>query len=152
MNRICKVIRLTAVLIPALLVSGFACSASTGGSDNTSAAEYAIKVFRNNKQIASLDIAKLQTLPKIPLTASGKSEEGPTLLSALELAGIKDFNKITVSGMIRGRIATTELTLTRAEVTPDVILDFSNRGTAKLAGDSIPFDNWVIDVSEIRIE
>jgi hypothetical protein len=131
------------------------CSAKTVTPTETSPtgeAGYHIKFFLKDKQVASLGITELQTLPKVSLSAFSVSEEGPTLLSVLELAGIKEFTKVQITGMVRGRIASAQLTLNRDEITPEVILDFTNRGTAKLAGAKIPQDNWVIDVSEIRAE
>jgi hypothetical protein len=94
----------------------------------------------------------MSSLPKVTVTAYGKTEEGPTLQSVLGLAGIEDFNTLTVKGMLRGRVATGELTLKPADVLGGAILDFSNRGTAKVAGANIPEDNWIIDVSEIWAE
>jgi hypothetical protein len=127
----------------------------TGCSDTTvdSAEEdYHINFILKDTQVASLNLSQLQSLPKVSLSAFGKSEEGPTLLSVLELAGINEFNTITVIGMVKGRVASGELTLTRSEITDEVILDFTNRGTTKLAGAQIPEDNWIIDVTEMRLE
>jgi hypothetical protein len=127
-------------------------SSSTVASTTADTGDYRINIVYHGESFTALSLAQLQTLPKISLNAFNKSEEGPTLLSALELAGVKDFTALTVIGMLRGRIASGELTLMRNEITNEVILDFSNHGTAKLAGPNIPEDNWIIDVSEMRIE
>jgi hypothetical protein len=129
------------------LVTG--CSDTTGDSAEE---DYHINFILKDTQVASLNLSQLQSLPKVSLSAFGKSEEGPTLLSVLELAGINEFNTITVIGMVKGRVASGELTLTRSEITDEVILDFTNRGTTKLAGAQIPEDNWIIDVTEMRLE
>jgi len=136
-----------AFLVVAALATG--CAKSTSG---TTEPGYLVKVTVKGAPAASLTIAQLQDLPKVSLDAYGKSEEGPTLLSALDLAGVKDFSKITISGLMKGRVASAELTLTRDQVTGTVILDFTNRGTVKLAGADIPEDNWIIDVTELKVE
>lgn len=148
------------VMAIAMSAVGAGCSAKavTGSSHTPTAIAtteetgYRIKVMQNGKQIALLSLTQLQTLPAVTFSAYQRTETGPTLLSVLKLAGIDSFSKITISGMLRGRVATGELTLARNEVTDEVILDFSNQGTAKLAGSEIPFDNWIIDVSEMGVE
>jgi hypothetical protein len=137
------------IILISLFITG--CSSDTG-EPLTEEDGYSIKILSGSKQIASLSLSELQSLPKVSLTAYGKSEEGPTLPSVLELAGVEEYTKVTVIGMVRGRIASAELTLTRSEITDEVILDFSNRGTCKLAGATIPDDNWIIDVEEMRLE
>lgn len=127
------------------------CARSTPGTTNTEAG-YRVKVTVSGAAAASLTIAQLQDLPKVSLEAYSKSEEGPTLLSALELAGVNDFSRVTAIGLLKGRVASAELTLTREQVTGSVILDFTNRGTVKLAGADIPEDNWIIDVTELKVE
>jgi hypothetical protein len=143
-------ILLVMVLTVFTLSLGAGCSGETGKP--SAEEEYSIKIISEGEQVTSLNLTKLQSLPTVSLSAFGKSEEGPTLLSVLKLAGINEFSKVTVIGMVRGRIATGELTLTRSEITDEVILDFTNRGTTKLAGAQIPEDNWIIDVTEIRLE
>jgi hypothetical protein len=155
--------RMVLVLVAAAIaVSALAtgCTASTASNSTqttatTSAAEptgYHIKVLQTGKPPAYVTLGQLKTLPTVTFNAYQRTETGPTLLSALKLAGIDNFARLTASGMLRGRVATGEITLSRAEVTDQVILDFSNEGKAKLAGSQIPFDNWIIDVSEVRVE
>jgi hypothetical protein len=141
------------------LTAGCAARANSGSaatsspaSTSTEQAGYHINVLQNGRQTGSLSLAQLKTLPTVTFNAYQRTETGPTLLSALKLAGIDSFARITVSGMLRGRVATGELSLNRNDITDEVILDFSNEGKAKLAGSKIPFDNWIIDVSEVRVE
>jgi hypothetical protein len=146
---------LVALLLAVTITLFAGCSGQPDATDTAppgSGESYQIKVVLPDKQVVFLGLSELQILPKVSITAYGKSEEGPTLLSALDLAGVKEFNKVTVVGMLRGRVASGELTLNRSEVTSEVILDFTNRGTAKLSGSQIPEDNWIIDVSEMRVE
>ena len=112
---------------------------------------YAIVFIQGDKQLAALTIEDIKKLPQVAVTLEGKSESGPTFLSALSAAGVKDFNEVTVKGMTKGRIATAELTLKMAEINDKVILDISNQGTTKLAGENIPESKWIIDVSEVVV-
>lgn len=89
--------------------------------------------------------ADLQALPQAKITVDGKDEEGPSLADVLKAAGITDFAELTLTGDV-------SMTLTRAQVTGDVILDFTNRGTVKLAATSIPKDTWVKDITRIEVK
>jgi hypothetical protein len=115
---------------------------------------YHIHFFRNGQQVASLGLDELHSLPEVKLVIAGKDsdETGPTLSSVLALAGIKDYSKIKVDGMLKGRIATGELTLNKSEITDEVMFDFNNQGKTKLCGSKIHEANWIIDVTEIYTE
>lgn len=87
---------------------------------------YAIQVFSGDKQVASITLEDLSKLPQVSLVAADRDQSGPTLLSVLALAGISDFSEVTVGGWNKGRVATAELTLKRAQVNDTVLLDFSD--------------------------
>jgi hypothetical protein len=106
----------------------------------------------NDKQITSLTVGDLSKLPQVKATVGGTEEQGPTLLSALAVAGIKDFAQVTIYGFTKGRVATAELTLTRAQVTDNVMLALVARGTAKLTGTDIGADKAVIDVNKMVVK
>ena len=129
-------------------------SSSIDNATNTNSTEYRIKFFLNDEQVSSLGLSDLHNLPEVTLTIAGthSDETGPTLSSVLKLAGIQNYNKVTIKGMLKGRIATGELTLNKSEVTDNVMFDFNNQGKTKLCGTNIPEANWIIDVSEIYIE
>lgn len=120
---------------------------SSGDSDG-----YQIKVLMNGNQMASLGLSELRSLPEVTLDISGNNEQGPTLMSVLEMAGVKDFSKVTVSGMLKGRVATGELTLNQSDINNEVIISFNKQGKTKLCGTQIPDSNWIIDVAEIQVE
>jgi len=113
---------------------------------------YSISVFRGQTQLGALTLADLSRLDKVKFTADGKSEEGPTLLSALGLLGITDFNTITIYGFTKGRLATAEQTYERSKINDKVVLDFSNQGTCKFAGADIPSGDWIIDVNKVVVQ
>jgi hypothetical protein len=151
--KIVSLIILTAVLSFSFLA---ACTSKSdistsvnGPQTTTDTSTYQIEFLENNQQVDSVSLAQLHALPSVTLTLDGKSEVGPTLSSVLELAGIKDFSQITVSGMLKGRLATGQLTLKSSDITDQVILSYNNVGKTKLCGTQIPDSNWIIDVAEI---
>jgi hypothetical protein len=127
-------------------------SSSSNTQTTTNNAGYQIKFFQNDNQVASLGLTELHTLTDVTLNIAGKSEVGPTLSSVLKLAGIKGFSTIKVSGMLKGRLATGELTLKQSDITGEVILSYNNQGKTKLCGVQIPDSSWIIDVAEIKAE
>ena len=88
----------------------------------------------------------LKKLPLANLTVEGKVEEGPRLLDVLKAAGVTDFSEVNLSG------SAAPVTLTRAQVDDNTILDFNNHGTVKLASTYIPKPDWTKDVSEIKVK
>ncbi len=144
-------------------VAGCGSSASTNPTGQTSptapkattsspSAAYVIRVTVNGTQVASLTVAELAKLPQVNADVEGTEERGPTLLSALQLAGVKDFSQVTIYGYSKGRLATAELMLTKAQVTGNVMLALVTRGTAKLTGTDIGAARAIIDVNEIDVQ
>jgi hypothetical protein len=124
-----------------------------GGSPGTETGnEYAIKVFWDDTQIASLSLDDLAQLPQVTVSAGGKDQEGPTLLSVLDLAGVAEFSEVTVIGLTRGRIASAELVLKKDQISDEVILDVTNEGATKLCGPDIDSNQWIIDVSKLVVK
>ncbi len=146
---------LVTLILPLLLSVACANNTGTPASNTNVPTEtgYQIKFFLKGQQVASLGLTELHSLPEVTIEMGGDTPaSGPTLLSALERVGIKEFSKVIISGMVKGRIASAELTLQRDEVTNEVVLDFTNQGKTKLCGKQIPQSSWIIDVSEIRAE
>jgi hypothetical protein len=150
-------------LVLAILALSAGCSSPTAASQSTTKVPgtlakietgtgYSIAVLRGQTQVGALTLADLSTLDKVKFTADGKSEEGPTLLSALGLLGIGDFSTVTIYGFTKGRLATAEQTYERSKINDKVILDFSNQGTCKFAGADIPSGDWIIDVNKVVIQ
>ena len=88
----------------------------------------------------------LKKLPLAQLTIEGKVEEGTKILDVLQAAGVTDFNQINLTG------SNGSMTIDREQVTDEVILDFTNRGTVKLAAVDIPKAEWIKDIFEIKVE
>ena len=88
---------------------------------------------------------ELKKLPLAQLTVDGKLQEGPKLMDVLNAAGVTDFTEVTLTG------SASPVTLTRAQVDDNTILDFNNHGTLKLATTYVPMPNWTKDISEITV-
>ena len=88
----------------------------------------------------------LKKLPLANITVEGKVEEGPKLLDVLKAAGVTDFSEVSLSG------SASPVTLTKAQVDDNTILDFNNHGTVKFASTYIPKPQWTKDVSEIKVK
>jgi hypothetical protein len=144
-------------LIPLLLLVACGNQEATSSQSATistvSSSVYKIKIFSKNQLVSSLGIEDLQSLPQVSVdVGTDTPTNGPTLQSVLDKAGIKEYTQITVIGMSKGRIATAETILQKAEITPEVVLDFNKQGKTKFCGAQIPQDKCIIDVSEIRAE
>ena len=91
----------------------------------------------------------LDALKQLPLTSiiyESSPEEGPALLDVLAAAGITDFAEVTLTG------TDGSLTLKQADVTPEVVLDFTNRGGVKVAAPTLPRDQRVRDIFKIEVK
>jgi len=135
-------------LIALIAIFTLTTGCSSDGDDDV----YAVDIYLDGSLGKSVTMDELLALEQISFTADNKDEEGPTLLSVLELAGIEDFSELTAYGLSKGRIAEAEITLSRNQVHDEVILDITNRGTSKLAASDIPSDDWIIDVEEIKVK
>lgn len=144
------------IIATCIMVTGISsCSseAKKESEDATNGEEvYSIEVYLSSTLKKLITIDEIESLDKVSFSTEDKDEEGPTLTDVLELAGITEFDEVTVVGLTKGRIASAELALSRNEIDDEVILDITNRGTTKLAGRDIPSNDWIIDVSELRVE
>ncbi len=93
-----------------------------------------------------LTMDDLKKLPLAQLTVEGKLQEGPKLMDVLNAAGVTDFTEVTLTG------SASPVTLTRAQVDENTILDFNNHGTLKLATTYVPMPDWTKDISEITVK
>jgi hypothetical protein len=111
----------------------------------TKPAEALFQLVRPDGAIVNFAMADLKKLPLTSIMVGAKAEEGPALLEVLKAAGVTDFKQVTVSG-------DGSLTLTKAQITPQVVLDFSNRGTVKIAGPDLPIPSPAKDLTLIKVE
>jgi len=116
---------------------------------NTSENAYNVTVRRGGATIATYGVQDLLDLDQVTIVAQGQEQVGPTLLALLHDAGVESFESITVRGM--GLRDDGLIELGRRDVTPDVVLDFAERGTTKLCGPHIEWGDRVRDVQVIEV-
>lgn len=119
-------------------------SVATEAPADTSNVLFTITRADGSTYDVTLDAVK--ALPLAQVQAEGKVEEGPYLKDVLELAGVTEFNEVSLSG------SSNPVTLTFEQVDENTILDFNNHGTMKLASTHIPKPEWTKDVAEIVVK
>jgi hypothetical protein len=146
-----KKISLQLLLVLSLLIP--ACSANPPAGPKTPQAlqptavsSALFQVIKPDGSQAGVTIADLKTLPLKQVTAEGRVEEGPGLLDVLNFVGVTEFTEVALMG------TSSPVTLTRAQVDDNTILDFTNHGTVKLATTYVPKDSWTKDVAEITVK
>ena len=104
------------------------------------------KIVRADGSSFDLTLDAVKALPLAQITVDGKVQEGQKLLDILALAGVTDFAEVTIEG------SSAACTLSRDQVDDNTILDFSNRGTMKLATTYIPKAAWTKDITQITVK
>lgn len=110
---------------------------------------YTVTVIHDGTQAAAFDLESLKSMEQKAIVAQGQEQEGPPLLVVLEAAGIDTFRSVIIRGA--GLRDDGYIELSAAEVDEDVVLDFSNRGTAKVSGPQIAWEDRVRDVQVIEV-
>ena len=108
-------------------------------------ADALFQLVKPDGSAVNFTMADLKNLPLTSIMIGAKAEEGPALLEVLKAAGVTDFKQVTVSG-------DGTLTLTKAQITSQVVLDFSNRGTVKIASPDLPIPSPAKDLTLIKVE
>lgn len=110
---------------------------------------YRVVVRRGDEVLAAYDLDALESFEQTSVVALGKTETGPSLLTVLADAGVGSFDSLEVIGS--GVRDDGELTLASQEVTPGVLLDIAERGTAKVVGPDMAWEDRVRDVTDIVV-
>lgn len=129
-----------------ILLAACAAPAATQAPTAQPAAPSLFQIVKPDGAKFAVTLEAVKKLPLAQITVEGKVQEGPKLMDILSLAGITDFTEVTLAGN------SASTTLTRAQVDDNTILDFSNRGTMKLATTYIPKANWTKDITEIMVK
>ncbi|MBI2919204.1 MAG: hypothetical protein HYY01_14615 [Chloroflexi bacterium] len=146
------------VAVAVLAVSVAGCGAATPTSTPTLpptptgvpvAPRYRIDVAVDGA-LFSLGTRDLQRLPQRSL--SGGPGKGPTLLSVLNEAGVKDFSTVRVTGSSPEGKPGAQTSLARGEVVETVLLVLTEQGTAGLAGPTIPRERWIASVTRLDVQ
>jgi len=119
---------------------------SAGATEASSSSPALFQIVKPDGTTFGVTLEALKTLPLAVVTAEGKVEEGPYLSDVLALAGITEFNEVSLTG------SSNPATLTFEQVDENTILDFNNHGTLKLSTTYIPKANWTKDVAEIVVK
>lgn len=130
----------------ALLVAAAWAAASLLGPKDP----YEVRVLDGSKILASFTVEKLEALGMVKIVVLGKAEQGPSLKRVLQASGVTSYSRLIIHGA--GVRDDGSLVLTAEQVSDDVILDIANRGTVKVVGPDIPWDDRVRDVTEIIVE
>lgn len=138
------------VLVAAALAAAIALAWALEWWISSAGIDYEVVVRRGDTVIARFDIERLKSLEQSSIVVLGKSETGPSVLTVLDDAGVAEFDSIRVIGP--GVRDDGEIFLKSEEVTASVLLDVANRGTVKIVGPDISWDDRVRDVTEIVVE
>jgi hypothetical protein len=112
----------------------------------TPVADALFVVVRADGSSQGFTLDELGELPLATIQAEGKIEEGPKLMDVLNAAGVTDFSEVTLTG------SNGSITLPVEQVDDNTILDFTNRGTVKLASTYVHKADWIKDITEIRVK
>lgn len=146
--------KLPLVLLAVIFIAGCANIAAPTVPSPTLAQTAAVppvagSVFQVVKPDGSAVNVTLDDLKKLPLTSiisDGQPQEGPSLIAVLNSVSITDFKTVSLTGADGTR------DLQRADVTPDVILDFNNRGSVKLVSPTMPNGSRNRDITKIVVK
>jgi hypothetical protein len=111
---------------------------------------YAVVVRSGGRTAGRFDVPALKALPQTdvatPQSQGKQVQHGPLVRTVLARAGVQQFSRLRVVGPDGSE------TFTAVEIDQQVVLDFDNRGTVKLAGANLPQARWVHDVTELDAE
>lgn len=149
-KRLSPAVVLAAALIVLVLAAiGVEVLMSTRAS-GPGAGGYAVVIVRDDDVLARYTLEDIEEFEQVTIEVDGDEQRGPRLLDVLDDAGVEEFDRLSVAGM--GIRDDGELVLVRSEVTEDVVLDISRRGTVKVVSPEMNWEDRVRDVTEIVVE
>lgn len=142
--------RRTSAALTALLVLALTACSSGGGP--VDADDALLIVTRDGEVLASWSAARIEgELEMVELRADGDDLRGPSLRSLLAASGVEQWSRLTVTGKGQGRAFDVTLDVESADVDETWVLSFTRRGDLRLAGPSLPREQWVRGVEEIEV-
>lgn len=139
-----------AIAVALLVVGAVAAEALVSSlTPGPGAGGYEVTIVRDGAVLAGFALDDLQALGLKKVRVAGKIEEGPTLQSVLDAAGVDQYESLVITGM--GIRDDGTITLDASQVTDEVLLDIANRGTVKVVGPEIAWDDRVRDVTQIDV-
>jgi hypothetical protein len=148
MKRISVILLAASIGIMLLSACGSAANETDAATAPIEASAENVLFIINRADGSTYDVTldAVKALPLAQVQAEGKVEEGPYLKDVLALAGVTEFNEVSLSG------SSNPVTLTFEQVNENTILDFNNHGTMKLSSTYIPKPEWTKDVAEIIVK
>jgi len=117
------------------------------------ASDYAFKVMRGDRVLASYDVAQVKAIGSKQIMLQGKVQEGASLLAVLEHAGAGTFTTVTIVGANVSTGKADQIVLAACDIGPDTVLDPApKRLTVKIAGPKIPRNSRIRDITEIVVK
>jgi len=146
-----RVVAAAALVLAGLLLPACGAASSPPAHAQSPGAQggagYAVTVRSGGKTAGRFDMAALRQLPAAdvatPRSPGKKVQHGPQVRAVLARAGVHRFGRLRVVG------TGARQTFSSAEIDDQVVLDFDNAGTVKLAGAHVPQDRWVRHVTEL---
>jgi hypothetical protein len=151
MPRFNRLVTLVAVLA---LVGACGEGGSTDGavSLDAPADDVVLRVIVGDEVAADWTLADLEdSFSFAEVEIDGDIQDGPRLLDVLAASGVEEWRTAEVIGMGEGRTFEVGLDISRVDADEEWVLDVTNRGTLKLAAETLARNEWVRDVGEIRI-
>lgn len=135
------------ILVSSLMGCGESSGMGSGGLKNEKVPNYSVKVVYDGKEIKNYSMDDIKKMPAESFELNGLTEKGPSIISILKENNIKDYSKITFTGMYK-----ESLTMTKSQIDQGTLLDITNHGTVKLSSKAIKKDNWIKDIATIKVE
>jgi len=132
------------VLLSATVAAAWALELS-----NPDAGGYSVAVVRDGVTLKSFTLADLRELPARRVVMQDQEQIGPAVLTLLESSGVTEYEQLRVIGM--GARDDGVIVLSDSEVDRDVLLDIAERGTTKLCGPMIEWEDRVRDVVRLEV-
>jgi hypothetical protein len=130
--------------------AGAGAGGGLASTPSAAAGSYRVRITRDGHELASYDLAAFQAMGMRTVVVQGGREQGPPLLDVLRRAGAGDFSSITVLGAATHDSGHLDLPI--ADIGPDTVLSIAKRGTVKIAGPAIPYNERVRDITEIQVK
>ena len=131
--------------VPTTQITTTTATQKTTSTPSSTVANYKISITITSGGMKTVSIT-LADLKKLPQVTSSTQETGPTLLSVLNSLGVQNYSQVTVYGDNQ----VTPTTLLKAQITDNVMLALTDRGTATLTGADVT--NHTIDVNNIIVQ
>lgn len=109
-----------------------------------------VQVAHAGKQFSPTQ-AEFAALPKVSITANGRSYEGVTLSTLTEKAGGQPSSVATIQGTRVDNLRLGAVRFTVSEVGDTTVFFLVDGGHLALASSSIPADQWLKDVTGIGL-